>query len=206
MAKKKKGKKKKDKQAVPVAEAPRMSEVEFAPVREVFITEWAGLMVGWGFPKAMGTVHGCLLARADALTMREVKDLTGLSQGTAYTMLKRLVDMRLAHEEHRHGTRQVRYLAERDAWQVASSALKARRERELNPLLAMRGLLEQLPPVDGPPTVRDEEAAPDSAAVLSATLQPFVHWAEQVDGLFSAFEVEDEKWWSRLVKRWKTRT
>ena len=199
---KKKGKKKNKDQAV-VSSA--MAEADYAPIAKEFVEQWAALMTNWGFPKALGTVHGWLLSQAATTTMQEVRDANGLSQGTAYTMLKRLVDMGLVHEEHRTGTRQVRYLAERDVWQVALAVLRVRRAKELEPLLALRGLLERLPAVDGPPVVRIEEDAPlpDSAAVLSATLQPFLKWAEQVDGLMAAFEVQDEKWWSRLVKKWK---
>lgn len=204
MAKKKKGKKK-DKHAKRAPEMPRMTEEEFAPLREGFVLEWSKLMVGWGFPKAMGTVHATLLAQASPASMSEIIEATGLSQGTAHTMLKRLVAMRLAHEEHRHGSRLVRYIAERDVWQVALAAMKARRERELEPLLAMRGWIERLPDTAVEPMLNEEEGA-DSAAVLGATLRPVLRWAEQVDELFQVFEVEDERWWMRLVKRWKTRT
>ena len=204
MAKKKKGKKK-DKMANRAPEIPRMTEEEFAPLREGFVQEWSKLMVGWGFPKALGTVHATLLAQAEPASMSEVIEATGLSQGTAHTMLKRLVAMRLAHEEHRHGSRLVRYIVERDAWQVALASLKARRERELEPLLAMREWVERLPDVDGQP-VMNEDGVVDSAAVLGATMRPVLRWAEQVDELFKAFEVEDERWWMRLVKRWKTRS
>ncbi len=204
MAKKKKGKKK-EKKAGQAPEIPRMAEEEFAPIREGFVQEWSKLMVGWGFPKALGTVHATLLAQAEPASMSEVIEATGLSQGTAHTMLKRLVAMRLAHEEHRHGSRLVRYIAERDVWQVALAALKARRERELEPLLAMREWVERLPDVDGQP-VMNEDGVVDSAAVLGATMRPVLRWAEQVDELFKAFEVEDERWWMRLVKRWKTRS
>lgn len=182
-----------------------MSEEEFAPLREGFVQEWSKLMVGWGFPKALGTVHATLLSQAEPASMAGVIEATGLSQGTAHNMLKRLVAMRLAHEEHRHGSRLVRYIAERDVWQVALAALKARRERELEPLLAMRELIEQLPKAEDQ-AVLNQEGAADSAAMLGATMRPVLRWAEQVDGLFQTFEVEDERWWMRLVKRWKTRT
>lgn len=201
MAKKKGKKKNKEKVAIPVS----MPIEEYAPIAEAFVEQWATLMSNWGFPKALGTVHGWLLSQAETTTMQEVRDANGLSQGTAYTMLKRLVNMGLVHEEHRTGTRQIRYLAERDVWQVVLAVLRARRVKELEPLLAMRGMLERLPAVEGPPVLRVKEdgTSPDPAALLSATLQPFLKWAEQVDGLMATFEVQDEKWWGRFVKKWK---
>lgn len=203
MAKKKKGKKK-ERKANRAPEVPRMTEEDFAPIREEFVGRWSQLMVGWGFPKALGTVHATLLAHGTKLSMGEVREATGLSQGTAYTMLKRLVTMQLAHETQDGDLRTVNYCVERDVWKVALAVMKVRRERELEPLLAMRGLLDQLPHTEG--LLDPDEPAGDSPEILGATLRPVLRWAEQVEELFQGFEAEDERWWMRLAKRWKTRT
>jgi DNA-binding transcriptional regulator GbsR (MarR family) len=203
MAKKKKGKKK-EKKASRAPEIQRMTEEDFAPIREEFVVRWSQLMVGWGFPKALGTVHATLLAHGANLSMAEVRVATGLSQGTAHTMLKRLVTMQLAKVDQDEESRKVNYEVERDAWQVALAVMKVRRERELEPLLAMGGLLEQLPHTEG--LLDQGKATGDSPEMLGATLRPVLRWAEQVDELFQGLEAEDERWWMRLAKRWKTRT
>ena len=135
--------------------------------------------------------------------MAALRDAAGVSQGTAHTMLKRLVGLGLVHEENRHGVRLIRFMAERDVWQVAVSVMRERRSRELEPLLAMRSLLAQLPAADGPPVVRPVEGeSADDAEVFAATLEPFLRMADQVDGLLGEFSQQDEKWWKRLLKRW----
>lgn len=195
----KKSKKSKKTEAGPVAVDP----AAFESVREAFISSWSELMVAWGFPKAMGTVHAHLLTRAEPQSMAALRDAAGVSQGTAHTMLKRLVGLGLVHEEHRHGVRLIRFMAERDVWQVAVSVMRERRSRELEPLLAMRSLLSQLPAADGPPVVRPVEGEfADDAEVFAATLEPFLRMADQVDGLLGEFSQQDEKWWKRLLKRW----
>ena len=194
-----KGKKKK-KKAEPVA-VERMDEQAYEAVREQFIARWSQLTVQWGFPKALGTVHAHLLTRAEAASMKEVQAAIGVSQGTAHTMLRRLRDLGLAHEEHRHGVREVRYLAERDVWQVALAVLRERRAKELEPLLELEAMLEGLPAVEGAQAVRDG----DDAAVFAATLGPFLRMAKQVDRFLSEFTVQDEKGWKRVLKRWISR-
>ena len=195
-----KGAKKKKKDAAPVA-VPKMDEQAYAEVRERFLDRWSLLMVQWGFPKAMGTIHGHLLSQKEALAMDEVQDATGLSQGTVHTVLRRLLSMGLVHEEHRHGVRKVRYLVERDAWQVALAVLRERRAKELEPLLELQALLAELPDVPGLPALREG----DDAAVFAATIGPFIRMAKQVDGFLSEFTVQDEKGWKRLLKRWISR-
>ena len=194
-----KGKKKKKKEE-PVA-IERMDEQAYETVRDQFIARWSQLMVQWGFPKALGTVHAHLLTRAEAASMREVQAAAGVSQGTAHTMLRRLLALGLAHEEHRHGVREVRYLVERDVWQVALAVLRERRAKELEPLLELQAALDELPSVSGTQVVRDG----DDAAVFAATLGPFLRMAKQVDGFLTEFTVQDEKGWKRVLKRWISR-
>ena len=191
---------KKKKKGEPVAVEP-MDEQAYEVVREQFVERWSQLMVQWGFPKALGTIHAHLLTRAEAAAMREVQVATGLSQGTAHTMLRRLLALGLVHEEHRHGVREVRFLVERDVWQVALAVLRERRAKELQPLLELQALLDELPAVVGMQEVRDG----GDAAVFAATLGPFMRMAMQVDGFLTEFTVQDEKGWKRLLKRWISR-
>lgn len=189
--------KKKNKKAEVVA-VQQMDEKAYEAARSQFIERWSQLMVQWGFPKALGTVHACLLTQEKAASMKEVREATGVSQGTAYTMLRRLRDLGLAREDQGNEEREVRYAVERDAWQVALAVLRERRAKELEPLLELQALLDELPAASGPQAEGD-------AAVFAATLGPFLRMAKQVDGFLTEFTVQDEKGWKRLLKRWISR-
>ena len=182
-----------------------MDPAAYEPIRQAFIEQWSQLMVSWGFPKALGTVHAHLLAQSEPVSMAELRNDSGLSQGTTYSMLKRLADLGLLHEEHRLGIRTVRYLPDRDVWQVALAVLKVRREKELKALLELNELLGALPAVEAPPMASSGNDSVDDAVALSGTLRPFLDMAKQVDSLLEAFTVQDEKWWKRMVKRWISR-
>jgi DNA-binding transcriptional regulator GbsR (MarR family) len=206
---KKKGKKKaKSDQPKAIEERtapPALTPRAYGRLQSKFMAQWADLMVGWGYPKAMGLVHGWLLTKSTSSTMTDVIARASVSQGTAHSMLKKLVQLGLVIEEREEGVRTIRYKAERDARKIATGVMADRRRRELDPILLMRKTLAQLPE---PVALEDSSAsvnALDDATAFSSTLDPIVSWAEQVDAMLTTFQNQDEKWWKRVVKKWIVR-
>ena len=157
-----------------------------------FIQKWRELGTAWGIPPAMAAIHGLLLSQADPMVTDEVMSILSLSRGSAHTQLQALVEWGLVYPVKSLGTRQMRYVAEKDAWQMMSCIARQRKKQELDPLLALEAWKG----------VRSENAVDlDAVRALDKTLDGILTQARAVDGVFERVLSEDERWWEQWLIR-----
>ncbi len=161
-------------------------------VQEEFIQKWRELGTAWGIPPAMAAIHGLLLSQQHPLITDEVMSTLSLSRGSAHTQLQALVDWGLVYPVRTLGTRQRRYVAEKDAWQMMACIARQRKKRELDPLLELEGWKESQ-------SAGLSDSAP--AQALDKTLDGILTQARAVNGVFDRLISEDERWWEQWLIR-----
>lgn len=105
--------------------------------REEFITAWGKLAMDWGVNKTMGQVHGLLLVACRPYSCDDVMEVLKISRGNAHTTIKTLMDWGIVHKHCVVGERKDYYIAEKDVWKIFTNILLKRKQKELDPMIAM---------------------------------------------------------------------
>jgi DNA-binding transcriptional regulator GbsR (MarR family) len=112
--------------------------------RNLFIQEWSRLAVNWGVSRSHGQVHAFLLLAQEPVTYEELKAGLRKSQGTANNIIRELMDWGIVRRVAVLGERKEYFVAEKDMWKVAQLIAKARKRRELDPLIEAMSTFSRL--------------------------------------------------------------
>ena len=140
-------------------------------------------------PKSMLAVHGWLMTQPHPVSTDDVMKALQLSRGNAHSMLQALVSWKLVHAFKPLGTRQVRYVAETDAFAMLLAVVRKRREQELVPFAELVGWQ----PTGG---ASDEDT--DQAEFL-VRINAMANRARRLNSALERSEREDERWWWRWI-------
>lgn len=124
--------------AAPPANAPDGSPA-LAEARRRFVESWGRMAGCWGIPRSMAEVHALLFIEARGMCADEIIERLGISRGNASMTLRTLVDWGIVTREPDGAGRRERYAAEQDVWRLFATVIRARKRRELDPLLALLG-------------------------------------------------------------------
>ncbi|MCH2160892.1 MAG: MarR family transcriptional regulator [Phycisphaerales bacterium] len=104
--------------------------------RNEFIAHWGEMGSSWGVPRSMAEIHALLYIEGRPLCVEEIMGRLEVSRGTASTTLRNLADWGLVSRVRPRGERREFFEAEQDVWKLLSLIVRARKRRELEPLLA----------------------------------------------------------------------
>ena len=112
--------------------------------RRAFIEGWAEMAVAWGVPRSMAEVHALLFVEARPLSADELMASLGISRGNASMTVRTLVDWGIVRRSVQAGSRREQYEAEQDVMCLFATVIRVRKQREIDPLLALvRGCREK---------------------------------------------------------------
>ena len=100
-----------------------------------FLAEWAALGPAWGVSRTMSQIHALLMVEPEPMTTDDVMAALEISRGNAHLNIKELCDWGLLRKVKRPGDRKDYYEAEKDVWKVVQSIVRARKRKELEPVL-----------------------------------------------------------------------
>lgn len=109
------------------------------PRREIedrFVNEWGLLASAWGVSPLLGRIHGLLLLTGRPMTAEEVCERLGISRASASVQLNAILGWGLARRMYLPGDRRQQYLAEPEPWTWFRRAVRVRKEREFDPVIA----------------------------------------------------------------------
>lgn len=109
------------------------------PRREVedrFISEWGLLASAWGVTPLLGRIHGLLLLNGRPMTAEEVCERLDISRASASVQLNAILGWGLARRMYMPGERRQHYAAEPEPWTWFRRAVRVRKEREFDPVIA----------------------------------------------------------------------
>lgn len=104
--------------------------------KESFISHWGEMGSSWGVPRSMAEIHALLFVEGRPMNTDEIMDRLQVSRGNVSTTLRQLADWGIVTRVRQRGDRKDYYEAEQDVWNLLSLIVRARKRRELEPLLA----------------------------------------------------------------------
>ena len=104
--------------------------------KDAFIAHWADMGSSWGVPRSVAEVHALLFIEGQPLCAEDIMERLQVSRGSVSTTLRTLADWGIVTRSRPRGERKEFFEAEQDVWNLLSLIVRARKRRELEPLLA----------------------------------------------------------------------
>lgn len=101
---------------------------------EQFILLWGEMASAWGINKTMAQIHALLYAETEPLDTDAIMNQLDISRGNANMNLRNLLQWQLVHKVHFKGNRKDYYTAEKDVWNIVSTIIRERQQREVAPI------------------------------------------------------------------------
>ncbi len=153
-------------------------------LQDRFIDSWGELASIWGTQRSGGRLHSLLYIAKDPMCAEEIGERLKISHGNTSTTVQKLLSSGVIRRLHVPGERRAFFTSEPDPWQWMRNTIRARRDREVLPVLsAMRELLEQTEALE-------RDAPRELLGELRATrdkISVFYGFLEQLLALLDAF-------------------
>lgn len=107
--------------------------------RSDFLARWGALGPAWGVSRTLSQIHALLMVAPEACNTDEIMAELGISRGNAHANITELCEWGLLRKIKRPGDRKDYYEAEKDVWRVVQSITRARKRKELEPVLQTLG-------------------------------------------------------------------
>jgi DNA-binding transcriptional regulator GbsR (MarR family) len=124
--------------------------------KDAFIAHWADMGSSWGVPRSVAEVHALLFIEGRPLCAEDIMERLQVSRGSVSTTLRTLADWGIVTRSRQRGERKEFFEAEQEVWNLLSLIIRARKRRELEPLLAA---------LEDTKSVADGDASADPAAL-----------------------------------------
>ena len=144
---------------------------------EAFIQFWGDMGAHWGVPRTVTLVHALLFIEAKPMNTDDVMARLGISRGNASMTLRTLVEWGLASRTHNPTDRKDYFAADQDVWQLFVTVVKARKRREVEPLVGSLQAIADAAAASGDPT---QTACGDRLAELIQFVRAFDLIAERL--------------------------
>src|SRR3982074_2926389 len=105
-------------------------------IEDIFINEWGLLANAWGVSPLLGRIHGLLLLVGRPMNAEEVFERLDISPAWGSVQLNAILGWGLARRMYLPGDRRQHYLAEPEPWTWFRRAVRGRKEREFDPVIA----------------------------------------------------------------------
>ncbi len=133
-------------------------------------------------------MHSLLYIAAEPLCAEEIGERLQISHGNTSTTVRQLVSAGVVRRMHRAGERRAYFTSEPDPWQWMRNTIRARREREVLPVLkAVRALLDEAEAFEREAAPNTEEGLLAEARTTRDKIAVFYTFLEQLLGLLDAF-------------------
>jgi len=157
---------------------PDASCQELRDARLRFIEAWTEMGTRWGVPRSMTAVHALLFIEARPMDSDEIMARLGISRGNVSMTLRTLVDWGIVRRAAHGAQRRDLYEAEQDVWTLFSTVVRARKEREIDPLAqVLRGCM-----TSGDAASRDPQAGAHDQRIRS-----MIEFVDTFDALLHHF-------------------
>lgn len=127
-----------------MTQPPATNASDSTPAGEAFVALWAEMGTHWGVPRTMAQVNALLFMEGRPLNTDEIMERLSISRGNASMTLRTLVDWGMITRTHNPRDRKDYYAAEQDVWKLFATIARARKRREIEPLIgSLKQVLDQ---------------------------------------------------------------
>jgi DNA-binding transcriptional regulator GbsR (MarR family) len=102
-----------------------------------FVLHWGEMGSVWGVNRSVGQIHGLLYLSDKPLTAEEIAERLGLARSNVSNSLKELQGWNLVRRVHVMGDRRDHFAAETDLWEMVTRIAEGRKQREVDPTIAL---------------------------------------------------------------------
>ncbi|MBL9121170.1 MAG: MarR family transcriptional regulator [Phycisphaerae bacterium] len=111
------------------------SDRELVESQDRFISLWGEMGSRWGVPRTMAETHALLFVHGEPLHAEAIMDRLRISRGNVSMTLRTLVEWGIITRHHERGDRREYFRAEQDVWKLFATVARARKRREIDPLV-----------------------------------------------------------------------
>jgi DNA-binding transcriptional regulator GbsR (MarR family) len=145
---------------------------------ERFVLHWGDMGGRWGVNRSIGQIHAVLYLAEEPMTAEDIADRLGMARSNVSSSLKELLAWNLIRRVPIKGDRRDHYAAETDIWEVFTRITAGRKEREIDPAVAvLRDCVAQA------------QADPSVPAVATERLKAMLAFIEMM-----------ERWYAQMLK------
>jgi DNA-binding transcriptional regulator GbsR (MarR family) len=147
---------------------------KLSPAIERFVLHWGDMGGQWGVNRSVSQIHAVLYVAEHPMTAEDIAILLSMARSNVSNSLKELMAWNLIRRVPIKGDRRDYFAAETDIWQIFTLIAKGRKEREIDPAIAV---LKNC--------VAETEHDPTVSAVADKRLKDMLAFVEQMDGWYS---------------------
>ena len=107
------------------------------PVQQKFILHWGEMGARWGINRTVAQIHALLYLAPAPLHAEAIAETLGVARSNVSTSLKELQGWRIVRLVHVMGDKRDHFESMKDVWEMFRVVLDERKQREIDPTLAM---------------------------------------------------------------------
>lgn len=120
---------------------------------ERFILHWGEMGARWGVNRTVAQIHALLYLTEKPLPADEIAETLSVARSNVSTSLKELQSWQLVKVVHVMGDRRDHFDTSKDVWELFKLIVAGRKQREVDPTLALLDELLASPDMAGEPAV-----------------------------------------------------
>jgi DNA-binding transcriptional regulator GbsR (MarR family) len=152
---------------------------QLSPVRQKFILHWGEMGTRWGINRTVAQIHALLYLSPTPLHAEAIAETLGVARSNVSNSLRELQSWRIVRLVHVMGDKRDHFESMKDVWEMFRVVLDERKQREIDPTLAM---LEDCIHEAGKEKVSDKHAL-ERLRALQDFFQKTMRWYTQVSKL-----------------------
>lgn len=165
--------------------------MEYEEAKSKFIQTWGALGSSWGINRTMAQIHALLLISQNPLSTEDIMKELSISRGNANMNTRGLIDMGIVSKELVAGERKEYFSAGKDIWELARQISRARRQREIEPVLKVLNELSELRDVDNK----------EEVATFNNVVNDLKDFTTKADNMLEKFTNSDEHWFYKTLMK-----
>lgn len=110
-------------------------------VTERFILHWGEMGARWGVNRTVAQIHALLYLSEHPLPADEIAETLGVARSNVSNSIKELLSWHLVKVVHVMGDRRDHFDTSKDVWELFKLIVAGRKQREVDPTLALLGEL-----------------------------------------------------------------
>lgn len=111
--------------------------MEMTPAVEKYVLHWGEMGTRWGTNRTVAQIQALLYLSPDPLRADQIVDLLSVARSNVSTSIRELQSYGLVRMTHVLGDRRDYFESLHDVWELFRVIIEQRKQRELNPTLAM---------------------------------------------------------------------
>jgi len=153
--------------------------MKLTPVMEKYILHWGEMGTRWGVNRSVSQIHALLYLAPEPLNAEQITAILSIARSNVSTSIKELLSWQLIKTTPVLGDRRDHFDAVGDTWDMLMTIVAQRKQREIDPTLALlRQCVQEM---------ENDQQTPNEVKLRISTMTDFVssmaHWYEQMQQL-----------------------